>query len=129
MLNPDFNYEAFYNALDSYLMNLINEHQKFSDIVKSKRETIKKYSDNIEKTIEDNIDINELNKECSDIEREMNIIFMETTRLQDFTNSFPDKVLVEKSLNLLGNIKKHFVYLEEYERCAILQEVIDSIKD
>ena len=128
-LKKDFDFEAFYNTLDEYLLYLMDEHEKYSEIVREKRKIVNEYLNDIEKAITDDIDVNSYQTECDMIEERMNNLYSEVLELNTFNSSFPNKLLIVKSLSLLEKIKNHFVSLEKYENCTILQEVIDLLNE
>ena len=128
-MKENFDFEAFYDTLDEYLLYLMNEHEKYSNILKSKKQVVNKYLNDIESAIEDDIDINCYQTECDFLDDKMNNLYTEVLELNTFNSSFPSKILIVKSLSLLENIKNHFVSLEKYENCAILQKVIDLLNE
>lgn len=128
-LKKDFDFEAFYNTLDEYLLYLMNEHEKYSEIIKDKRCIVNTFLNDIEKAITDDVDINSLQDECDFLEGKMNDLYAEVMELNTFNSSFPSKLLIEKSIGLLERIKNHFISLEKYENCSILQEIIDLLKE
>jgi hypothetical protein len=129
MLKKDFDFEAFYTTLDEYLLHIMNEHEKYSEILKNKRDVINDYLKDIEKAITDDVNILTYETECDELDEKLNSLYDEVAEIGIFNSSFPSNVLVEKSLSLLEDIKKHFINLEKYENCAILQEVIDLLNE
>lgn len=128
-LKENFDFEKFYSVLDEYLLYLMDEHQDYTKILGDKRKTVNIYLNDIEKAISDNIDINFYQNECDSLEEQLNNLYVDVLELNTFNSSFPSKVLIIESLSLLEKIKNHFISLEKYENCTILQEVMDLIKE
>ena len=128
-LKEDFNYEMFFNALDEYLLSITDKHDEYKKQVSDKRKITQTYLKDIDKAIEDNLDIEKLKDDCDFLEIEMTNLFRKIVSLSIFSSSFPEKVNVESGVELLEEIKEYFISIEKYEYCIILQEVIDLLEE
>jgi hypothetical protein len=129
LLKEDFNYGLFFETLDEYLTHLTNEHSKHHKEVTKKRIIVRKYLDDIDSAIDDNLNIEDLQGECELLDDRIREILAKTVRLSIFASSFPERVNVIAGIELLEEVKSFFIERELYEKCLILQEVEDSLKN
>lgn len=128
ILKKDFNYNLFSEALNDYLTYLAEEYSKYSKIVTDNRIITRQYLDNIDNAIKDNVDIKKMEEECDFLSNKIVEIKDKTVKLSIFSSTFPENINIETGTILLEDIREFFIKSEQYEKCILLQEVIDLLK-